>query len=389
MAPSTFLWLLLGLALLIPGHPLWKALYLAGGIYLLARFSLRHATRRLSVERQLSDQRIFLGESLTITLRFQNTTGVPLSWLQFWESRPQPMASEPLAGVISLVARGREEVSYTLHSSRRGRYSVGPLRLITGDPFGFARIEGEAVGPTVFTVYPRVVPLPGLGLPARLPTGDLASRRRLFEDPAWLTGTREYAPGDSMKRIHWNATARTGELVVKQFRHAMLLPCCIALNLNRADYAPRGFWLESETAITAAASLAAHLTEQKQQVAMMAMGRDPDEADGGGPIRLPLRQGRAALVEGLEVLARIEAAEEGDFAALVMEEARRMPWGTLLCIVTPRETPSVALCCARIARGGQQVLLFVTDDADQAAGRRSGYQVYRLSEQRSGGVLLG
>lgn len=388
MGASSFLWLLLGLALLLPGGPLWKVLYLAGGAWVLAVFSLRHATRRLQVLRHLSDQRIFLGESLTVTLRFQNPTGIPLAWVQFWESRPQPMATEPLAGVLTLGARGKEEASYTLHTSKRGRYSVGPLRVVAGDPFGFSRLEGQAVGATSFTVYPRVVPLPGLGLPARLPTGDLASRRRLFEDPAWLTGTREYAPGDSMRRIHWNASARTGELVVKQFRHAMLLPCCIALNLNRADYDTRSFWLESETAITAAASLAAHLTEQKQQVALLALGRDPDDVDGG-VIRLPLRQGRAALVEGLEVLARIEPAEEGDFAAAVTEEARRLPWGTLLCIVTPRETPAVAAACARLARGGQQVLLFVTDPAAGAAGRRSGYQVYQLSEQRSGEVLLG
>jgi uncharacterized protein (DUF58 family) len=217
--------------------------------------------------------------------------------------------------------------------------------------------------------------------------GDLATRRRLFEDPAWLTGTREYVPGDSLKRIHWNATARTGELMVKQFRHAMLLPTCIFLNLNRDDYDAKSFWIGSELAISAAASLCHHLVEQKQQVGLVTAGVDPDVDERSRLAKLPLRQGRGAVVEVLELLARIQPAitDPVPFARAVVEQAQQLPWGTLLCLVTPKETAEIAAACARIARSGQQVLLFVTEGAP---GRRGGYQVYLLNDVR-GEVVVG
>jgi uncharacterized protein (DUF58 family) len=384
---STFLWLYLAGALLIPGRPLYAVLYCAGGLYLLARLSLQLALGRLQVERELSEQRLFPGETLTVTLRFRNPTGVPIPWLQFTESRPEAIAG-PLMGVVAPGAREEATVSYTLAASRRGRYRVGPIACEAGDPFGFLRLGAAPGGADRFTVYPRVTPLPDLGLPARLPLGDLPARRRLFEDPAWLAGTREYQPGDSLKRIHWNATARTGELMVKQFRHAVLLPCAILLNLARAEYGPRAFWQASELGITAAASLCQHLVSRKQQVALLVTGRDPDAGEEAGAVRLPLRQGQAAVAEVLEVLARIEAGDGPPFAAAVADEARRLPWGALLLIITPRETPELTAICARIAGGGQQVLLFLTESSG-ASGQGAGYQVYQLSETFRGEVALG
>jgi uncharacterized protein (DUF58 family) len=382
----SYLWIYLIGALLIPGRPLYTILYFAVGVYLLTRLSLEYAGRRLEVVRELSDARIFLGETITVTLRIKNPTGMPVPWLQFIESRPQQMASEPFCRIVTLSPNQTITERYSLFGNKRGRYEVGGITLQTGDPFGMAGMVQRLDEIQRFTVYPKVSPLTDLGLPARLPMGDLATRRRLFEDPAWLTGTREYVPGDSLKRIHWNATARTGELMVKQFRHAMLLPSCILLNLNRSDYDGRGFWGESELAISAAASLGHHLVEQKQQMGLVVTGVDPDVDEQARLIKLPLRQGRGAVVEMLEVLARVQATIEPiPFARTVVEEAQQLPWGTLLCIITPRETPEIATACTRIARSGQQVMLLVTDGAP---GRRAGYQVYQIQDQR-GEVVVG
>jgi uncharacterized protein (DUF58 family) len=191
--------------------------------------------------------------------------------------------------------------------------------------------------------------------------------------------------------VHWNATASTGELMVKQFRHAMLLPSCVMVNLNKDEYDPRGFWLEHELAIAAAASLCHHLVEAKQQVGLVAAGVDPDAGPEATPlVRLPLRQGRGAVVEVLETLARIEpAVTDGvDFVRAVVEEAGRLPWGTLLCLVTPKETPELAAACARLAQSGRQVLVFLTGAGPSATGRRTGYEVYAL-EDRRGEVAVG
>lgn len=387
MSHATYLWLYLAGALLIPGRPFYTAVYLLGGVYLLARYGLAYAVTRVSVERTLSDERIFLGEDLTVRLQIRNRSGLPVPWLQFADSRPQPMAAEAFGGILALKPGEGAEVSYTLSGVKRGRYEIGPTHLAAGDPFGFGTVKGFVENRAKLIVYPRVSPLPDLGLPARLPMGDLATRRRLFEDPAWLAGTRPYEPGDTMKRVHWTATARAGELVVKQFRHAMLLPCCVAVNLNQAEYDPRRFYVHSEMAIGAAASLSHYLVEQKQQVSFLATGKDPDREEGlAAPLRLPLRQGRGAMMEVLELLARVQPAPAVSFVAAVTEEAQQLPWGTLLCLVTPQETPELAALCARLSRTGKQVLLFVMDGE---SGRRPGYQVWAISENRRGEVVIG
>lgn len=384
--PPLWLWLFLAGALLIPGRPLYALLYLLGGVWLFAYLSVTWAMRRIEVERLLEDDRLFAGESLPVVLRFRNPTGVPIPWLQYTESRPVGLAPQPLSGIVSLSAGESVEVQYSLPTYRRGRHQIGPLRWAAGDPFGLFRMQGRLETLTPVTVYPRITPLPELGLPARLPMGDLASRRSLFEDPAWLAGTRPYEPGDSMRRIHWAATARSGELISRQYRHAVLLPACVCLNLNREEYDPRLFAGQVELAVGAAASLCSHLAERRQQVALLANGEDPDEEGAAQAVFLPLRQGQQAMPEILEVLARIEGGSSLPFASAVAEYGRRLPWGTLLCLVTYRETAEVADLCARLSREGKQVLLFVLNGQ---GGRREGYHVWLLTENRAAEVVVG
>lgn len=372
-------------ALLLPGRPVYAALYLVGGVWLLARWSLRQAASRLQITRTLSDSRVFYGESVTVTLRLRNESPFPLPWLQVLERRPQPLAVGTFDAVTSLGPGEEATFRYSLDGLRRGRHTIGPLLLTAGDPFGFGHAERALEGLDRLTVYPRIFPLPELGLPARLPMGDLAVRRRLFEDPAWLAGTRPYLPSDSMRRIHWPATARTGELVTRQFRHAMLLPAAVCLNLRRQDYPGAAIW-RSELAVSTAASLAQHLVREKQQVALIAAA---DDADGGdGRAVTPLRHGVQGLTDLLELLARLgPTRDEKPFATLLTEEARRLPLGTLLAAVTPVETDAIAASCARLTRSGYGVLLFVLDG--EPGLRAGGYRVWHLSDVRGGEVAAG
>ena len=65
--------------------------------------------------------------------------------------------------------------------------------------------------PETILVYPKVVSLTALGIPALRPFGDLTTSRRLVEDPMRLMGARPYASGDSYRHIHWKATAHRHE----------------------------------------------------------------------------------------------------------------------------------------------------------------------------------
>ena len=107
---------------------------------------------------------------------------------------------------------------YRVTGVQRGAWAFGPARLLSGDMFGFA--DREATLPEIDTllVYPRLVPLIALGLPSDRPFGDFRAMRRLAEDPLRLNGTRDYVAGDSMRHVHWKASARRTALADQDLR---------------------------------------------------------------------------------------------------------------------------------------------------------------------------
>ena len=66
-------------------------------------------------------------------------------------------------------------------------------------------------------VTPATVDLPGFSPPTGyLPGGESVHRRTPYITSS-VSGIRDYVPGDSINRIHWASTARTGRLISKEF----------------------------------------------------------------------------------------------------------------------------------------------------------------------------
>lgn len=51
------------------------------------------------------------------------------------------------------------------------------------------------------------------------------------EDASEIIGIREYLPGDSLKRIHWKASARAGELMVKDYGKPICIDTVLLMDL--------------------------------------------------------------------------------------------------------------------------------------------------------------
>jgi uncharacterized protein (DUF58 family) len=111
---------------------------------------------------------------------------------------------------------GTSRYEYNLHSTRRGQYMIGPITAEFTDPFGLSLHRQSIDDGDVLTVTPAAVELPVTGLAgARGNDGITATRIRANPSDDDVM-TREYRPGDPMRRVHWAATARHGELMVRQ-----------------------------------------------------------------------------------------------------------------------------------------------------------------------------
>lgn len=153
--------------------------------------------------------------------------------------------------ISPLAVGSSSSTGYQLPTAVRGVVELGPLRVEVRDPLGIARITQEVVGVDEVTVAPRAhlleIPQLGQGL---LGSHLLERARRL--GPGEFHGLREYVDGDEPRSIHWKASARSENLLVKEHTVEGLRRCTVVLDAGPDTYRdPAGF----ERAIVAAASL--------------------------------------------------------------------------------------------------------------------------------------
>lgn len=361
---------LLALALMLRLDFVYYIVYVVGGIWLLARWATPRSLAALRVRRQFVDH-AFLGERIPVSLEVSNPSWLPVPWLRLSESLPLELASsDQLNRVYTLRPRQQVGIDYELHCTRRGYYPLGPLRLVAGDLFGFSDAGGREDAQQFLTVYPRIIPLARLALPSRLPHGTLSASRRIFEDPARLRGMREYQPGDSLRRIHWKASAHADTLLVKQLSPAISLESMVLLNLNSRDYHRQRIYSASEWAIVVAASVATYLETMRQAVGLATNGFDPlatgaRPGESGGarhPVAIPPRPGRPHLMKQLEVLARVETVDTEDpFVRWAQRSAVALAWGTTVLAITPLADEAVCQGFHQLTRAGMNVVLLVTE----------------------------
>ena len=196
---------------------------------------------------------------------------------------------------------------------------------------------GERLAPDpggVLVVYPRVSSLGQVDLPMVRPFGRTRDKSRAHEDPSRLSGIRDYQPGDSLRRIHWKATAASGRLQVKEMMPTVTGETILLLNLNETDY-PRGTWWSlSEAAIETAASLVVHLSASGAALSLITNGRDPISPGNEEPA-VPAATGPEQAETILTVLARVEMALGRSFADLAATHGNAASWGTRLLLLTP------------------------------------------------------
>lgn len=378
-------WALLALtiiAVLLRQDWIYFLVYVIGGVWALSHWWVRRSLRKLEVQRVLV-QRAFAGEQIDVVLNFTNRSWLPIPWLQVREQVPLELKDrDTYSIVLSVGGRARTRHHYKLQAKQRGLYRLGPLVLKTGDLFGFSSATWNETSGVQVTVYPQVLPLHKLGLPSRSPFGTLKSRQRLFEDPTRMAGVRDYAVGDSMRRIHWKASAHEDGLLVKKFQPAIALNMTIVLDLDRSGYPVRGMVGFSEWAIVVAASVASYAIEQRQAVGLICNGLDPFADGVAGPI--PPHQGQGHLMALLALLARIQTHEmDTPLAAWLPRRLNDLVWGTTVVLVVPKlDQETLWLLHQAYRRGSNILVLICAPQADwktvQSQAARLGVTVHRI-----------
>lgn len=351
----------------------YNLFYFVTGVIVIALIWAWLNQRGLTVRRATRTHRSQVGKYFEETLELQNRSQWPKLWVEVhdFSDLPQHQVSR-VVNSLGRVATSRWQVR-TL-ARRRGRYTLGPITLSSGDPLGIFRFTRELPGTSSLVITPLAVDLPGFSPPiGYLPGGESIHRRTPYVTSS-VSGIRDYYPGDSLNRIHWASTARTGRLISKEFELDPLADVWIFLDMFEDAHAETPWqeqeedtvlpWLTQrvqklelppstvEYSVSIAASLAQHFLQVDREVGFLSYARTRE--------MIQPDRGERQLTRLQEILAVIQARGRLPIAEALAIDGASLARHTTLIVITPSVDPRwVTVLRSLRARGvhGVAVLL--------------------------------
>ncbi len=291
-------------------------------------------TRRLLVHRHLPE-RLMAGETVSVDITLENRKRILSSCLLAIEDRiigPRELLTGKLM-FAQVPARQSRTGRYQARFMQRGRYQLGPARVVSRFPLGIVE-RGLQI-----EVYDEILVYPRIGILAnwwkrRLSDGQETSRIAQGRSGAHhdeFHRIREYRPGDELRSIHWKTTARRNELMVREYRQHRDRRMLLILDLAPLSDASEERQLE---VVENAASLATtigwgHIQEcGSQHLDLLCFGTARTEWLG-------MSHG-VDMYGWLDQLAEAEPGQQYSISTILEEANRRQSASTRCVIVTTR-----------------------------------------------------
>lgn len=348
--------------------------YFWGGIWIFAWFYSRMALRGIELRRMARSHRAQVGQIIEERIEVHNHSRLPRLWLAIYDEANLPGTKG--SRVISFL-KSKEMRSYFVRTRlvKRGFYSLGPTRVVMGDPFGLFTVEKVFPAEENLLVYPMTVEIEAFPNPAGWISGGEAIRRKTYQITPNAAGIREYTPGDSLNRIHWLSTARRNRLMVKEFELDPLSEVWFFIDAEKGnqsgeglfqyDFHPREVWrpvvklplpkATFEYQIVISASLARYFLRMGRAVGLIAKGRTFHI--------LPAERGFRQLGKLLEVLAILDAEGDLPLPALVENQGKLLPRGSTAILISSAYDLSLSRAAAFLDRIGHHSVAVWIDPA--------------------------
>jgi hypothetical protein len=251
---SRFGWLVLAAAVVAIGAGLvvgwleliYLGLTLAAALVIATVFLIGRASYRVTVE--LDRPRVVAGERAFGRLLVANAGSRAAG-----ASRMElPVGAGVAEFVIPGLAAGAEhDELFAVPTQRRAVIVAGPPESVRGDHLGLLRRTVRWADPVELFVHPRTARLdPTTSGLVRDLEGEVTTK--VTDNDMSFHALRAYEPGDDRRNVHWRTSARTGQLMVRQFEESRRSHVTI---LQTVDPRRWGGEEEFELGVSVAASL--------------------------------------------------------------------------------------------------------------------------------------
>jgi uncharacterized protein (DUF58 family) len=255
---------------------------LAAAVPCVAAVVVRRAQVRITNRRSVEPAQATAGATVTVNLTITNRSLLRTGTLMLEDRLPDRLDGRARFVLDPLGSREARTVAYRLPALGRGLYRTGPLSIRLTDPFRMIDLTRSFTATSPFVVAPVVDLLPPVE-PARSDElGDAAGSHSVGSHGADDQSTREYRIGDDLRKIHWRSSARVGALMVRQEERPWRAQNTVLLDLRAtAHLATPGepatgvdarLTNSLEWAVSAAASVGAHLLQHGRELSLLAGG---------------------------------------------------------------------------------------------------------------------
>lgn len=331
--------------------------------------------RKISVKRVARVFRMQLGQLFEERFEVSNNS----RWVRVWFEIEDASGLPGNAGsrVLSMIGPRRNR-SYAARTVllRRGAFDLGPTILTSGDPFGLFRYQVTIPAARKLEVLPYFVEIFNFYQPLGLLAGGQALRKKTPEITPYAAGIREYAPGDSLNRIHWKSTARRDQLMVKEFEQDPQADVWIFLDglasvhigsLGKDSEIEDPFWLWTahrvvtipphtfEYAVSSAASIAAYYIRQGRSVGLVSAGQTFTV--------VPASRGERQLSKILETLAFLECKGQLPLEAIVQSQASQLTRGSTVVLITTANAQNLLVTVDELIQRDTKPVVVAVDTA--------------------------
>ncbi|MBJ7931229.1 MULTISPECIES: DUF58 domain-containing protein [Bacillus cereus group] len=345
-------------AMLQGGFVSWFLFYSTIPIGLYSLLLPFYALRDAEVKRITNQNKYAAGEQFVSTITIKRKLPFPLLYLVIEDELPPPFTSckqEKMNKVILFPGLKRNiSFQYVIDTIPRGEHTFSSVRVKTGDLFGMIEKKVTFSVPDTFLVYPQYVDIAYRQLENHFEQGALSANINSAKDSTVSVGVRDYKPGDRFSWIDWKATARTNNIMTKEFEQQRSHN--IMIFMDRTD-SPL-----FESVVTFTASIVRAVLKQNSPASFVSVGKERTI--------FPLDNGDTQLQQIFCHLAKAHADSVSPLSQSVEMELRKMYQPVTIILVTSDLSPDIQKAADCAAIKNRKLMVFVVKEkANQLSHR--------------------
>lgn len=340
---------------------LWGVAILLACALLAAALLPRLQLRAITVLRRLPAEAV-VGQALQVEYEILVPGWLPRYGIELYDRLGDDEHLVPAAYLPHSTGRQVHRLRWT--PPVRGCRRFAGVRLECGFPLGLwpARRELELPAQEL-VVYPDAVALRQLQLLGADDPQNFAALSRQRGGHEEFYALHAYRPGDPLRAIDWRSSARTGELLVRQFEQPLDRSLWIVLDLAAPEHLGHGAASSAETMFRIAHSVALRARREDLPVGLVWFQH-------GQLQTLPAATDERGYLQLREGLARVELeADSLPLEQALAAQSERLPRGGAWLLFNLAGTERRAALAAQARRqGGAPVVIEFDHDSFEQAG---------------------